>query len=63
LDRRELGEPGHADVLAWHRDLITLRRATPALVNGWPGGGREDVSRPVADGWGIDDGLEDDRGG
>ena len=36
-DWRELGEPGHADLLAWHRDLIALRRATPALVDGRPG--------------------------
>jgi maltooligosyltrehalose trehalohydrolase len=30
----EVDEPGHADMLAWYRDLIALRRATPALLDG-----------------------------
>jgi maltooligosyltrehalose trehalohydrolase len=31
LDWAELEELGHADMLAWYRDLIALRRATPDL--------------------------------
>jgi maltooligosyltrehalose trehalohydrolase len=30
----EAAEPGHADLLDWHRRLIALRRSTPALTNG-----------------------------
>jgi len=30
----EVAEPGHADLLDWHRRLIALRRATPALTDG-----------------------------
>jgi len=32
LDWDELGRPPHAEVLAWHRDLIRLRREVPALA-------------------------------
>lgn len=34
LDWSELDDPKHADLLEWHRDLIRLRRAEPALSNG-----------------------------
>ncbi|MDQ1490534.1 MAG: maltooligosyltrehalose trehalohydrolase, partial [Actinomycetota bacterium] len=34
LDWREVGEGIHAELLAWHRDLIALRRATPDLLDG-----------------------------
>jgi maltooligosyltrehalose trehalohydrolase len=34
LDWSEVGRDGHAELLAWHRDLIALRRATPALLDG-----------------------------
>lgn len=34
LDWSELDDPTHADLLEWHRDLIRLRRALPALSNG-----------------------------
>jgi maltooligosyltrehalose trehalohydrolase len=30
----ELAEGDHAELLAWHRDLIRLRRTTPALTDG-----------------------------
>ena len=30
----EVGEGDHADLLAWHRDLIRLRRSTPCLTDG-----------------------------
>jgi maltooligosyltrehalose trehalohydrolase len=30
----EVSEGDHAELLAWHRDLIRLRRATPALTDG-----------------------------
>ncbi len=33
LDWTELGKPAHADVLTWYRDLIRLRRDTPALTD------------------------------
>jgi maltooligosyltrehalose trehalohydrolase len=34
LNWKELGEPLHRELLEWHRSLITLRRATPALHDG-----------------------------
>jgi maltooligosyltrehalose trehalohydrolase len=34
LNWSELDEPLHAELLAWHRDLIRLRRAEPALHDG-----------------------------
>ena len=34
LDWSEPQDPRHADLLAWHRDLIRLRRATPELLDG-----------------------------
>jgi maltooligosyltrehalose trehalohydrolase len=34
LDWREPDKNGHAELLAWHRDLIALRRSTPSLVDG-----------------------------
>jgi len=37
LNWNDLKSPDHAQMLAWHRDLIHLRRATPALNNGEPG--------------------------
>ena len=30
----EVTQPGHAGMLDWHKQLITLRRATPALTDG-----------------------------
>lgn len=33
----ELSQPAHAEMLAWYRELIQLRRATPCLYNGEPG--------------------------
>jgi maltooligosyltrehalose trehalohydrolase len=30
----EVGEPGHAELLEWHRDLITLRRRHRSLTDG-----------------------------
>ncbi len=32
----ELEQPGHAEMLAWYRDLIRLRRTTPCLNDGEP---------------------------
>jgi maltooligosyltrehalose trehalohydrolase len=37
LNWRERTQPQHAEMLAWYRDLIRLRRATPCLNNGEPG--------------------------
>lgn len=34
LQWQEVAEPEHADLLAWHSDLIALRRSTPAITNG-----------------------------
>ena len=34
LDWRELEDPHHADILAWHRDLLRLRRDHPELRDG-----------------------------
>ncbi|MCC6417513.1 MAG: DUF3459 domain-containing protein, partial [Gemmataceae bacterium] len=34
LDWSERAEPAHAEILDWHRRLIRLRHASPALVNG-----------------------------
>jgi maltooligosyltrehalose trehalohydrolase len=34
LDWEEPARPAHADLLAWHRSLIALRRAVPALRDG-----------------------------
>jgi maltooligosyltrehalose trehalohydrolase len=34
LNWDEVGSVQHADVLDWHRRLIALRRATPALTDG-----------------------------
>jgi maltooligosyltrehalose trehalohydrolase len=34
LQWAELGAPAHADMLAWYRDLIALRRRTPDLADG-----------------------------
>ena len=34
LDWGEVTRPGHAELLDWHRRLIALRRATPALSDG-----------------------------
>lgn len=36
LDWREVTEPEHADVRAWYRDLIRLRRTSPCLNDGRP---------------------------
>jgi len=45
LDRSRLGEPGHAQLLALHRDLLRLRREEPALR---PGAGEIVVEVDVA---------------
>ena len=37
LNWDELKDSEHADMLAWYRDLIRLRRCTPSLNNGEPG--------------------------
>jgi maltooligosyltrehalose trehalohydrolase len=37
LNWNELDEGDHAEMLAWYRALIRLRRSTPALNNGEPG--------------------------
>jgi maltooligosyltrehalose trehalohydrolase len=34
LDWTELNDASHAELLAWHRDLIALRRSEPALRDG-----------------------------
>ncbi|HEX3622398.1 MAG TPA: DUF3459 domain-containing protein, partial [Acidimicrobiales bacterium] len=34
LDWSELAQPGHAEILDWHRRLIALRRAHPAVADG-----------------------------
>jgi maltooligosyltrehalose trehalohydrolase len=34
LDWNEREKTDHDDLLAWHRDLIALRRSTPDLVDG-----------------------------
>ncbi len=34
LDRTERGRPGHADLWAWYRTLLALRREEPALTGG-----------------------------
>ncbi len=34
LDWAELGRAGHAEVLAWYRQLLALRRRVPALTDG-----------------------------
>jgi maltooligosyltrehalose trehalohydrolase len=34
LNWEEIGEPSHADMLQWHRQLIHLRRSVPALTTG-----------------------------
>jgi maltooligosyltrehalose trehalohydrolase len=44
LDWAELDEPEHADMLAWHRSLIELRRRRPEL-----GDGRMDLVQVEAD--------------
>ena len=40
LNWEEAGEGDHARMKAWYRDLIRLRRSTPALNNGEPGNAR-----------------------
>jgi maltooligosyltrehalose trehalohydrolase len=37
LNWNEISQPDHAEMLAWYRDLIRLRRTTPSLNNGEPG--------------------------
>lgn len=37
LNWNECGQPEHAEMLQWYRNLIALRRATPCLNNGEPG--------------------------
>jgi len=37
LNWNELSQSAHAEMLAWYRDLIRLRRSTPSLNNGEPG--------------------------
>jgi maltooligosyltrehalose trehalohydrolase len=37
LKWEEASEQGHAEMLAWYRDLIRLRRSTPCLNDGTPG--------------------------
>jgi maltooligosyltrehalose trehalohydrolase len=37
LNWNEMSQPDHAEMLAWYRDLIRLRRTTPSLNNGEPG--------------------------
>jgi len=37
LNWDEVSQPAHAEMLAWYRELIRLRRATPILNNGEPG--------------------------
>jgi maltooligosyltrehalose trehalohydrolase len=37
LNWNELSGSDHAEMLAWYRDLIRLRRSTPSLNNGEPG--------------------------
>jgi maltooligosyltrehalose trehalohydrolase len=45
----ELADPAHASLLSWHRDLIALRRAEPALSD--PRLDRVAVSCDAAAGW------------
>lgn len=40
LNWDEASKPEHAEMLQWHRELIRLRRTTPALNNGEPGNTR-----------------------
>ena len=49
LDWSELGDPGHAGILAWHRALIALRRARPELGDPNPAHTRVELSE--ADRW------------
>ena len=42
----ELTRNAHAEMLAWYRDLIRLRRATPSLNDGEPGNTRVAVTEP-----------------
>jgi len=37
INWEELSQSTHAEMLAWYRDLISLRRSTPSLNNGEPG--------------------------
>jgi maltooligosyltrehalose trehalohydrolase len=37
LNWNEVNEGEHAEMLAWYRELISLRRTTPALNDGEPG--------------------------
>jgi maltooligosyltrehalose trehalohydrolase len=47
----ELADPDHASMLAWHRDLIALRRAEPALSD--PRLDRVSVTCDAAAGWAV----------
>jgi maltooligosyltrehalose trehalohydrolase len=47
LDWSEPGEPGHARLLAWYRDLVRLRRQVPDLRSG----DRSATSVAWGDGW------------
>ncbi|HZL34733.1 MAG TPA: malto-oligosyltrehalose trehalohydrolase [Tepidisphaeraceae bacterium] len=38
LDLSERQKPGHAEIYAMYRDLLALRRDTPAFRGRWPGG-------------------------
>lgn len=42
----EMEREPHAEMLAWYRDLIALRRSTPALHNAEPGGTRVNFNEP-----------------
>jgi maltooligosyltrehalose trehalohydrolase len=46
LDWSEREKDGHGELLTWHRELIALRRSTPALIDGE----RAEVSLETADG-------------
>lgn len=40
LNWDEIARPAHAEMLAWYRELIRLRKSTPCLNNGEPGNTR-----------------------
>jgi len=44
LNWAELAKGEHAEMLSWYRDLIRLRKSTPALNNGEPGNTQVTVS-------------------
>jgi maltooligosyltrehalose trehalohydrolase len=46
LDWSELGQPPHADLLAWYRALIRIRRNKPHAASGMPAGVNFDADGP-----------------